>query len=90
MVLFLGVPYRKKPSHAVLRAFFGRADYIEPDTETSAEEVREKLIDITADGIISEDEQIDLKEILSYLDGLIKAAGELRIIGLKAIMNGGA
>ena len=58
--------------------------------QENVEEVREKLIDITADGIISEDEQIDLKEILSYLDGLIKAAGELRIIGLKAIMNGGA
>ena len=58
--------------------------------QENVEEVREKLIDITADGIISEDEQIDLKEILSYLDELIKAAGELRIIGLKAIMNGGA
>lgn len=57
--------------------------------QENVEEVREKLIDITADGVISEDEQIDLQEILNYLDGLIKAAGELRIIGLKA-MNGGA
>jgi hypothetical protein len=31
---------------------------------------------------------VDLQQILSYLDGLIKAAGELRLIGLKA-MNGG-
>lgn len=52
------------------------------------EKVREKLIEITADGIISEDERADLADILAYLDKLIKAAGELRLIGQKA-MNGG-
>ena len=56
--------------------------------QEDVEEVKEKLIDITADGAISEDERVDLQQILSYLDGLIKAAGELRLIGLKA-MNGG-
>lgn len=56
--------------------------------QEDVEEVKEKLIDITADGVISEDERVDLQQILSYLDGLIKAAGELRLIGLKA-MNGG-
>lgn len=52
------------------------------------EKVREKLIEITADGVISEDERTDLADILAYLDKLIKAAGELRLIGEKA-MNGG-
>lgn len=56
--------------------------------QEDVEDVKEKLIDITADGVISEDERVDLQQILSYLDGLIKAAGELRLIGLKA-MNGG-
>lgn len=48
-------------------------------------EVKEKLIDTTADGIISEDERVDMTQILAYLNGLIKAAGELRLIALKAL-----
>ncbi len=56
--------------------------------QDDVEQVREKLIDITADGVISEDERVDLADILAYLDKLIKAAGELRLIGQKA-MNGG-
>lgn len=56
--------------------------------QDDVEKVREKLIDITADGVISDDERVDLAEILAYLDKLIKAAGELRLIGQKA-MNGG-
>ena len=53
------------------------------------EQVKEKLIDITADGIISKDEWADLTEILDYLDGLIQAARELKLIGSK-LLNGGA
>ena len=56
--------------------------------QTSVDEVRETLIDITADGVISDDERVDLAEILQYIDELIKAAGELKLIGSK-IMNGG-
>lgn len=56
--------------------------------QDDVEKVREKLIDITADGVITADERVDLAEILAYLDKLIKAAGELRLIGQKA-MNGG-
>ena len=52
------------------------------------EQVKEKLIDITADGIISKDEWADLTEILDYLDGLIRAARELKLIGSK-LLNGG-
>lgn len=51
--------------------------------------VRDTLIDITADGVISEDERVDLADILTYLDGLIRAAGELKILGTK-LLNGGA
>lgn len=56
--------------------------------QDDVEKVRERLIDITADGVISEDERVALGDILAYLDKLIKAAGELRLIGQKA-MNGG-
>lgn len=56
--------------------------------QDDVEKVREQLIDITADGVISEDERVALADILAYLDNLIKAAGELRLIGQKA-MNGG-
>lgn len=52
------------------------------------EKVKDKLIDITADGVISDDERVDLAAILSYLDELIKAAGELKLIGSK-VLNGG-
>lgn len=55
--------------------------------QASVDEVRETLIDITADGVISEDERVDLAEILQYIDELIKAAGELKLIGSK-IMKG--
>lgn len=56
--------------------------------QDDVEKVRETLIDITADGVISDDERVDLAGILEYLDRLIKAAGELRLIGQKAL-NGG-
>lgn len=56
--------------------------------QSDVQDVREKLIDITADGVISDDERVDLEAILDYLDGLIKAAGELRLIGAK-VLNGG-
>lgn len=47
--------------------------------------VKDKLIDIAADGIISEDELLDLKEIVDYLDGLTKTVSELNIIAKKAM-----
>ena len=52
------------------------------------QKVKETLIDITEDGVITEDEKVDLAGILEYLDRLIKAAGELRLLG-KKIMEGG-
>lgn len=56
--------------------------------ESKVEDVRESLLEIAADGEITEDERVDLAEILHYIDDLIKAAGELRIMGSK-ILNGG-
>ena len=53
--------------------------------ESDVQDVKDTLIDITADGVISEDERVDLARILEYLDGLIKAAGELRLIGAKVL-----
>lgn len=47
--------------------------------------VKETLIDITSDGVISDDERLDLAEVLDYLDGLIEAAGKLRLIGYKVL-----
>lgn len=56
--------------------------------QDDVERVKDTLISITADGVISDDERVDLETILGYLDGLIKAAGELKIIGMK-VLNGG-
>ena len=56
--------------------------------QDEVEKVKDKLIDITADGVITEDERVDLAAILGYLDELIKAAGELKLIGSK-VLNGG-
>ena len=53
--------------------------------ESDVQDVKDTLIDITADGVISDDERVDLTRILEYLDGLIKAAGELRLIGAKVL-----
>ncbi len=51
-------------------------------------EMKDKLVDIAEDGLISEDELPDLKEILGYLEDLEKTVSELKIIGQKAL-NGG-
>ena len=56
--------------------------------QDEVQDIKDSLIEITADGVISEDEKVDLAEILEYLDELIKAARELRLIGSK-VLNGG-
>lgn len=52
------------------------------------EDVKEKMIDIAADGKITDDEKPDMEEILQYLDQLSKTVSELRILGEKALGNG--
>lgn len=52
------------------------------------EQVKDKLLDISEDGIIDESEKPELASVLSYLDDLAKTISELKIIGQTA-MNGG-
>jgi len=51
-------------------------------------EMKDKLLDIAEDGIISDNEKPDLREILDYLDKLAKTVSELKTIGQMAL-NGG-
>ncbi len=51
-------------------------------------EMKDKLLDIAEDGIISDNEKPDLREILEYLDKLAKTVSELKTIGQMAL-NGG-
>lgn len=51
-------------------------------------EIKDKLLDIAEDGVISNDEKPDLREILDYLDKLAKTVSELKTIGQMAL-NGG-
>lgn len=50
--------------------------------------IKDKLIDIASDGVVSEDEVPDLQEIINYLDELSKTVSELKIIG-RIALNGG-
>ncbi|WP_278941167.1 XRE family transcriptional regulator [Anaerotruncus colihominis] len=52
------------------------------------DEIKDKLVDIAADGLISEDEKPEMREILDYLDELSKTISELKTIGSMAL-NGG-
>lgn len=47
------------------------------------------MIDITADGKISADETVELVEVMDYLNELIIAAGELKLIGSKVLGGNG-
>jgi len=57
--------------------------------DDDVDDVKTRLIEIAADGVVVDDERADLAEILQYLDSLIKAAGELKLIGSK-ILKGDA
>lgn len=52
------------------------------------EDVKDRLVDIAEDGVITEDEKPDLKEILSYLDSLARTVSELKTIGQIALSGG--
>ena len=51
------------------------------------EEMKNKLLDIAADGEITEDEVPDLAEILEYIEGVAKTVSELRVVGKMAMKN---
>lgn len=56
--------------------------------QDEVQNVTDTLIDITADGVISDDERVNLTEIMEYLGELIKAAGELQLIGSRILKEG--
>lgn len=47
------------------------------------DEVKDRLIDIAEDGVISDDELDDLKSALDYLESLSRTINELKLIGQK-------
>lgn len=49
------------------------------------DEIREKLVDIAEDGVISEDEKPELKRIMAFLDDLMKTISEIQTAGKKAL-----
>lgn len=51
-------------------------------------DLRDKLLEISEDGVISDDELPILQEIVDNLDGISRAASELKIIGQKAMRGG--
>lgn len=52
------------------------------------EKMKEKLLDIAEDGVISEEERPEMQEILDYLDSISKVVSELKITAELAT-NGG-
>ena len=48
-------------------------------------EMKQQLMDITADGVIDEDERPHLQKILSKLDDITKALSEMRLVGEKLL-----
>lgn len=52
------------------------------------EKAKEKLLDITADGIISQEEVTDLQEILRYFGKIEKTIAELKLWANKNIKKG--
>lgn len=52
-------------------------------------EMRQKMLDIAYDGVVSDDEKPDLKEVVEYLEETSKTISELKILADK-LLNGGA
>lgn len=51
-------------------------------------EVKDTLLEIAADGQITDDEKPAFKDVLDYLDAVAKTVSELKIIG-EMVLNGG-
>jgi len=49
------------------------------------DQIKEKLIDIAEDGVISEDEKPELREVMEYLDELAKVLSELKILSERTL-----
>lgn len=50
--------------------------------------VTDAILDVTADGIINEEDHVDLLEIMKYLSDLIRTAGQLQLICLRIRSEG--
>ena len=50
--------------------------------------IKEKLLDIAEDGIISDDEKPDLREVMEYLDELARVLTEMQTLSQR-VLNGG-
>ena len=51
-------------------------------------DIKDKLLDIAEDGVISDEEKPDLKEVMEYLNELARALSELQTVSQK-VLNGG-
>ena len=49
------------------------------------QDLKGKLLDIAADGRITEDERPELKEVVDYLDGVAKMISELKLLAEMAV-----
>lgn len=52
------------------------------------EKIKDTLLDIAEDGVITEEEKPDLREVMSYLDNLAKVLTELQTVSQR-VLNGG-
>lgn len=52
---------------------------------SKVEDVREKLVDIAADGVISDNEKPILSELVSFLDDVAKTVSELRLLSERCL-----
>lgn len=50
-------------------------------------EIKEKLLDIAEDGVITDDEKPELKEVMEYLNELARVLSELQTVSQK-VLNG--
>ena len=51
-------------------------------------DIKDKLLDIAEDGVISDEEKPDLKAVMEYLNELARALSELQTVSQK-VLNGG-
>lgn len=59
-------------------------------SKDDAEDAKNKLVDIAADGTITPDEVPALKGVVDYLDSVAKTIGELRLTCEKALSESGS
>lgn len=83
----IGRTYRSIPSPELTSVEQKTLQLLKMLRQSEVEIVSNMLLDITADGVITEDESVSLVDIMEYLDKLIKSAGELRLICGK-VFNG--